>query len=157
MQPGNIMSAALTKPMKAGMMFGEMIGDTYDKMCKVQMPTKSNTVLIPKTLFDAAIKIVCVCLLLENDPKVIQPDVLNDDLAKWKATLDPKYVEKAKRRGKFGWVIGRDIEVSPHMRGPSLFALYWTGKGRTIPIIRHRAGCIVHRKVIEKIPTGYAE
>lgn len=155
MQPGNIMSAALTKPIKAGVMFGEMVGDTYDKMLKVQMPTKSNTVLIPKMLFDAAIKIVCVCLLLENDPEIIQPDVLNDDLAKFKQTLDPKYIEKAKRRGKFGWVIGRDIEVSPHIRAASPFALYWTGKGRTIPIIRYRKGCIVHRELVEKVPTGF--
>jgi hypothetical protein len=155
MKPGNIMSVALMKPMKAGMMFGEMVGDTYDKMLNTTLPTKSNTVLIPKVLFNAALKIIAVCLLLENDPQIISPDVLSADQEKFKLTLDPKYIEKAKRRGKFGWVIGRDIEVSPHIRAPSPFALYWTGKGRTIPIIRYRAGCVVHRELVDKIPTGF--
>ncbi|MFA5767091.1 MAG: hypothetical protein WC919_04160 [Candidatus Paceibacterota bacterium] len=142
-----IYTAYLTTPFKSGLMLGALLNESS--------VTVEGGMAIPKELQKAAIKIVAVCLLLENDPEVIQPDVLNDDLAKFKQTLDPKYIEKAKRRGKFGWVIGRDIEVSPHVRAASPFALYWTGKGRTIPIIRYRKGCIVHRELVEKIPTGF--
>jgi hypothetical protein len=61
------------------------------------------------------------------------------------------------RRGKIGWNVGRNITMSPHYRGPSPAALYWTGKGRNIPKIRFRAGTIVHREIVEKIPQGYEE
>ena len=101
-----------------------------------------------------ALQIVSVCLLLENDPQLISPEVLSDDLMKWQESLDPKFVEKAKRRGKFGWVVGRELEVIPHYRRPHC-ALFWVGIGRMIPIIRMRAGSIVHREVVTTIPTGY--
>lgn len=144
-----IYTANISTPFKTGLMLGEMLGALSQ--------TVEGGIGIPKELYENAIKIVAVCLLLENDPEIIQPDVLNSDLAKFKQTLDPKYIEKAKRRGKFGWVIGRDIEVSPHIRAASPFALYWTGKGRTIPIIRYRKGCVVHRELVEKIPTGFGD
>ena len=70
-------------------------------------------------------------------------------------TGDQKFVDRAKRRGKIGWNVGRNIEVSPHIRGPSPAALYWTGKGHSVPIIRFRAGCVVHKKKISEIPTGF--
>lgn len=139
-------NSQFTLPFVSGRLLGTYLGDKQRIMGDLNAPiAMRNNVL----------RIIAVCSLLENDPDVIQPDVLNDDLEKFKQTLDPKYVEKAKRRGKFGWVIGRDIEVSPHIRAASPFALYWTGKGRTIPIIRHRKGCIVHRELVEKVPTGF--
>jgi len=143
----NIFTAYAMTPFKPGFMLGTLLNEPSK--------TVEGGTALPRELHKAAMKIVAVCLLLENDPEVIQPDVLADDLEKFKQTLDPKYIEKAKRRGKFGWVIGRDIEVSPHVRAASPFALYWTGKGRTIPIIRHRKGCIVHRELVEKVPTGF--
>jgi hypothetical protein len=145
----NIFTAYMMTPFKSGMMLGTLLNEPSK--------TVEGGMALPRELHKAALKIVAVCLLLESDPEVIQPDVLNDDLEKFKQTLDPKYVEKAKRRGKFGWVVGRDIEVSPHVRAASPFALYWTGKGRTIPIIRYRKGCIVHRELVEKVPTGFKE
>jgi hypothetical protein len=38
------------------------------------------------------------------------------------------YVDKAHRRGKVGWNVGRHIEVAPHYRRPHM-ALVWTGTG----------------------------
>jgi hypothetical protein len=144
-----LFTASMSTPFRHGLMLGALLNEPSK--------TVEGGVSIPKELMKAAVKIIAVCLMLENDPQIIQPDVLSDDLAKFKQTLDPKYVEKAKRRGKFGWVIGRDIEISPHVRAASPFALYWTGKGRTIPIIRYRKGCIVHRELVEKVPTGFVE
>jgi hypothetical protein len=152
-QPNSLMQCQLVTPFQSGTMLGEFTRDAFSKISIASL--NSGVHPLSQKLFDAAIKIIAVCLLLENDPQIISPDVLSADQEKFKLTLDPKYIEKAKRRGKFGWVIGRDIEVSPHIRAPSPFALYWTGKGRTIPIIRYRAGCVVHRELVDKIPTGF--
>ena len=107
-----------------------------------------------ETLVDC-IRLCCTLCLLENDASIVEPDVLAADRDKFERTGDQKYVEKARRRSKLGWNIGRNIEVVPHIRGPSPAALYWTGKGRTVPIIRFRKGCVVHRKAIGEIPTGF--
>jgi hypothetical protein len=61
-------------------------------------------------------------------------DVLADDRAKFHETGDQKFVEKARRRGKVGWDVGRKIEVIPHYPRPHLI-LVWTGRGRAVPRI----------------------
>ncbi len=105
-------------------------------------------------VLEAGLKVMAVCLLLEDDPQLIVPEVLTDDQRRWEETLDPKYVQKAHNRGKIGWTIGREYEVIPHWRRPHL-ARVWTGKGRSIPKVVMRAGAIVHRKQVESIPTGF--
>ena len=62
------------------------------------------------------VRLCCSLCLLENDPSTISPDVLADDRAKYEASGDQKYVEKAHRRGKVGWDVGKRIEVIPHYR-----------------------------------------
>jgi hypothetical protein len=96
----------------------------------------------------------CTICLLRSDPQIIEPDVLSADVDAWEKSRDQKYVEKAYKRHKVGWNVGKHLTISPHYRGPCPAAIYWTGPGRTIPIIRFRAGCIVHREIIEKLPTG---
>ena len=66
-------------------------------------------------------------------------------------------VAKARRRGHWGWNVGKAIEVSPHVRAASPAALYWTGEGRKIPKIRFRRGTVVHRKKFTAVPTGFLE
>jgi hypothetical protein len=68
---------------------------------------------------------------------------------------DFSLVDKARRRGNYGWHVGRAIEVSPHVRAACPAALYWTGEGRKIPKIRFRRGSIVHRKKLSEMPTGF--
>jgi len=68
--------------------------------------------------------------------------------------LDEKYVAKAHRRGKVGWNVGRHVEVIPHYRRPHLM-LAWTGPGRSVPKIVPRRGSVVHRSIVEKVPTGF--
>jgi hypothetical protein len=112
-------------------------------------------VQVPQEVVNDCVRLCCTLCLLELDPAIIEPDVLNDDRDKWDKTHDPKYVEKAKRRGKFGWNVGAQLHVIPHYRSASPAALYWTGPGRTIPKIRFRRGTIVHREQVEKLPEGY--
>lgn len=71
-------------------------------------------VQIPEDLITDCVRLCCSLCLLENDPSVIEPDVLSKDRAKFEGTGDQKYVEKAHRRGKVGWNVGRQIEVAPH-------------------------------------------
>ena len=63
------------------------------------------------------------------------------------------------RRGKIGYLIGGYMErgeagMISHYRRPHL-QIYHTGKGRTIPRLVNVRGCIVHREIVAKIPTGY--
>ena len=109
---------------------------------------------IPEELVNDLVRLCCTLCLLENDPELISPEVLADDRAKYEQTGDQKFVEKARRRGKFGWDVGRHIEVIPHYRRPHLM-LAWTGAGRSVPKIVPRKGSIVHRNVVEKLPTGF--
>jgi hypothetical protein len=94
-----------------------------------------------------AVRIVIACCLLGSE--LIEPDVLAADRGK---PLTDALIDKARRRGKNGWNVGRTAEVSPHWRGPCPLALYWTGSGRQTPVYRYRKGCIVHRGTM---PTGY--
>jgi hypothetical protein len=34
-------------------------------------------------------------------------------------------------------------------------ALVWTGTGRAVPKIVHRRGSVVHRELVEKVPSGF--
>ncbi|MHC4402545.1 MAG: hypothetical protein ACYTG0_23015 [Planctomycetota bacterium] len=85
---------------------------------------------------------------------MIEPDVLSKDRDRFEQTGDEKYVAKAHRPGKVGWNIGRRIEVAPHYRRPHLM-LAWTGRGRSVPKIVLRRGSIVHREIVEKVPSGF--
>ncbi len=113
-------------------------------------------VQIPENLITDCVRLCCSLCLLEDDPSVIEPDVLSKDRAKFDDTGDQKHVEKAHRRGKVGWNVGRRVEVAPHYRRPHLM-LAWTGPGRAVPKIVPRRGSIVHRSKVEKVPSGFGE
>ncbi len=70
------------------------------------------------------------------------------------ASADPKYVDKAHRRGKVGWNVGKRMEVVLHYRRPHM-ALVWTGRGRAVPKVVPRRGSVVHRDKLEKVPRGF--
>jgi hypothetical protein len=110
--------------------------------------------ILPEDIRTACARLACTLCLLENDPELIEPDVLSKDRAKYDLTHDAKYAEKARRRGKFGFNIGRGIEVIPHIRRPHP-ALVWTGHGRVTPKIIMRKGSIVHRDIALHVPTGF--
>lgn len=100
--------------------------------------------------------LVGVCLI-GKDSDILEPEVLSADQKKYEETLDPKYVEKAIRRGKYGWSLGKSLEKIPHYRRPHP-AIYWTGKRpHQVPVLLWRAGSLVNRKVAEQIPTDYEE
>ena len=111
-------------------------------------------VQVPDSFVMDCIRLCCSLCLLENDPSIISPDVLADDRAKYDQSGDQRFVDKAHRRGKVGWDVGRHVEVSPHYRRPHM-TLVWTGHGRVLPRIVPRRGSVVHREVVEKVPMGF--
>ncbi len=111
-------------------------------------------VQVPNPLIDDCVRLCCSLCLLENDPEIISPDVLADDRAKYEQSGDQKFVDKAHRRGKVGWDVGRHVEVMPHYRRPHM-TLVWTERGRAVPKIVPRRGSVVHREVVEKMPMGW--
>jgi hypothetical protein len=120
------------------------------------LPSEANAITVPDSLMHDCLRLCCTLCLLGSDPELISPDVLANDRAAYQQTGLRKYVEKAHRRGKLGWDVGRHIEVMPHYRRPHLM-LAWTGKGHTVPKIVPRKGCLVHRDVVEKVPAGFLE
>ena len=102
--------------------------------------------------------IATICLLSTHwEDELVLPEVLKADEEKWNKTHDSGLLEKAKNKGVYGWSVGKVFEtitVSPHWRGPSPLAKYWTGTGRKILRIRYRRGTMVHRDKVDKIPTG---
>ena len=111
-------------------------------------------VQVPDAFVMDCIRLCCSLCLLENDPSIISADVLADDRAKFEASGDQRYIDKAHRRGKVGWDVGRHIEVIPHFRRPHMM-LVWTGRGRAVARIVPRRGSIVHRETVEKLPSGF--
>lgn len=110
-------------------------------------------VQVPRPLVVDCVRLCATLCLLADDPEIIAADVLNKDRQKYLASRDEKYVEKAHRRGKVGWLVGRDLEMSPHYRRGH-FALFWTGAGRQVPKVGWRKGTVVHREQVVKVPTG---
>lgn len=101
--------------------------------------------------------------MLANDPMLIEPIVLNRDAIKYKkASVEQRHKmeERASRLNGRGWAIGKGFEeqceTSPHFRKSHL-ALFWTGKGRSIPKLQLRKGCLVKSRKVVEIPTGHYE
>ncbi len=109
---------------------------------------------VPISLVNDCVRLCCSLCLLENDPSVIEPDVLSKDRGRFEASGDERYIDKAHRRGKVGWNVGRRMEVAPHYRRPHM-ALVWTGAGRAVPKVVPRRGSVVHREKVEKVPSGF--
>ncbi len=101
-----------------------------------------------------ALRIVLAVCLLDQKESIVRPEVLSRHELKYRESGDEKYVQKAQRQGKIGWSIGRDIEVSPHIRVPH-FGWRHTGVGGTIPRLVPIKGSVVNHKKIESVPTGY--
>ena len=109
--------------------------------------------LMKPELQSNCMRIVATLCLVADNPEFVRAEVLASDEEKYGRTRDGKYVAKAKRRGKYGWTVGKHVEMSPHFRNGCL-ALYWTGHGRTIPKIRWRKESIVHKDIVQKVPQG---
>lgn len=98
-----------------------------------------------------------VCLLA-HDRRFVEPILLARDRGKEFTTPEDyqKAVERAKKRGRNGFTLGKDLQISPHMRRPH-FAIRWTGAGRTTPKLVPIKGSVINRSKIYPVPTGYLD
>lgn len=91
-------------------------------------------------------------MMLASDPDYIKPVLLKAD--ENKTTPLEERIERAKRRGVFGFTIGEEIERCPHFRRPH-FAIRWTGKGATIPKLVPVKGAVIGKEIMTTVPTGF--
>ena len=112
-------------------------------------------VVCPQDFIENCAKLICTICLMTGDSDIISPEVLSCDQEKFEKTKDAKYIDKSIRRGKYGWSVGKNLQISPHFRSHCPAALYWTGPKKTVPKIRFRKGCIVHKKTVTSIPSGF--
>lgn len=131
------------------------VEDSFRKLA--ESPSCWTGVVYPNDFVLDCARLACTLALMADDPEVVEPVVLEADVDKWEKTHDPTLVDKAIRRGNYGWNVGKSVEVVPHVRSASPAALYWTGKGRTVPKVRFRKGSIVHRRKLTVVPTGYMD
>lgn len=104
--------------------------------------------------------VVFISLLADGDD-LITPAILAADQEKYTSAdaearrwLE-KRAETIQGRGfDFGKTLQTESETSPHWRNPHR-ALYWTGPGRTKPMLLKRQGCVVMPKHLAEVPTGF--
>ena len=100
------------------------------------------------------LKIVQFVYMLKNDPEFVKPEVLVRDQSKFDETKDPRLVEIAKNHGIVGWSIGKDQEMTPHIRLPH-FGHRWSGPGGKELKLTKIKGSIIHKDKLTRVPTGY--
>jgi hypothetical protein len=108
------------------------------------------------------VRLVVFVGLLSHDRDMITPIVLSKDQARYDSAETPdekKWLEdRAARRAGRGFEVCKGLELdrnaSPHWRNPHL-CLFWTGLGRTVPIIKMRSGAVIQRVSMAEVPTGY--
>ena len=108
------------------------------------------------------IRLVVFVGLLSREQDLITPIVLSKDQKRYSEAHDPdvkKWLEdRAARRAGRGFDVGKTLQLekekSPHWRNPHL-CLFWTGAGRTMPVIKMRSGAVIQRVSMAEVPTGY--
>ncbi len=71
-------------------------------------PSAHVGLVVPRPLIVNCVRLCAAICLVAVAPRVLEPDILKKDRKKWEATRDTKYIDKAHRRGKVGWLLGRD-------------------------------------------------
>ena len=119
-------------------------------------------------------KFIYGVLAIGENEDIVKPLPLSKDKGKYERTLDEKYIEKARRRGVYGFSVGEGIltpeefkkqeqenkdaiehgRKAPHLRSACL-ATYWTGKGRVLPKILLRKSSFVNKDLYKQVPQGY--
>ena len=107
-------------------------------------------------MVDNCWKLVIAVSMLADNPDLIEQVPLEADRVKWEKTHDIKLIEKAEQGGKREWDIGKHIQVAPGFRNAH-FAIRWMGKGGHKATLRPVKSCLVKRRVIEDVPTGWLD
>jgi len=136
---------------------GLTISDQLERAKRAYVP--GDTITIDQDMIEQVYKVLITLCLLRDNPDLIEPEPLEADRAKYDATYgspeeQARLLEKAARRGKKAWAVGKHIEVAPGFRCPH-FAIRWMGKGILEPVLRPIKGCLVKRRQVEEVPTDW--
>jgi hypothetical protein len=102
-----------------------------------------------------AMRAAVMVLALRTDPAFVTPEVLSKDQAKFVKTGDKKYVDKAIRNGKYGFLVGFDSAgVTPHLRRWHM-AWRWYGEGKKLKRLVKIKPTIVRRDRLSEVPQGW--
>lgn len=109
-----------------------------------------------------ATKLMALLCMIRRDQELFSPIVMTRDRAEYMITADEDrkrlLEQRAARKQGLGFDVGREWhetrDTSPHYRNAHL-ALFWTGKGRSIPVVKLRSGCVVNPRALTEMPTGY--
>lgn len=144
-------------------------GQTIKERLKVAEKGSSVDDPIDRVMVDNVYRIIIALCLLKDNKDLIEAEPLEADRKKWEDSHDPKLLEKAAKRGKRAWSIGKHIETAPGFRRPH-FAIRWMGSRKAKdchvvggekhglePVLRPIKGCLVRRQKLEEVPTGYLD
>lgn len=105
-----------------------------------------------------ATRIALTTCMLADDPEIITRDVLNKQQGQYDGERNDsrkkQMEDKARNNGVFGWSIGKNVEVSPHVRRPH-WALRYTGPKGSVPQIVPVKGCKVNASKLTDVPNGH--
>lgn len=125
-----------------------------------RLDDKVMSFVFPQNFEDVEINsalIICMFLYMTGDAEFAERLLLSKDEKRHPRGEDyERAVERAIRRGKNGWSIGKDWDSIPHFRRPH-FGIRWTGKGGKIPKLVPIKGSFVKRSEMLKVPTGYLD
>lgn len=146
---------AVLRAFESGTKFGQILSADNADQIAADLPMYSQRLYF---LF----KLTVLLSMLASGNDLITPAVLASEQEKYDLEIDEaarRWMEEraAKIQGRgfnFGKNLQRQSELSPHWRNPHL-ALYWTGEGRTKPVLKPRAGSVVIPKHLSSVPTGY--
>ena len=138
-------------------------GDSFRKSC---LKIEDN---INREMFSKTLQTYAAIIAIGNNPDLLQPISLSKDREKYEKTLDPKLIDKAKRRGVFGFDVGKIFEdeeqieenmkraggtVAPHYRKSHL-AWQPHGPGNSLRKLILKKGSHVNLDKAKKVPMGY--
>lgn len=127
--------------------------------CLNDHPSTDHGLAIPSELILNTVRLALTVCLIDNDSELLERQALSRDQHKLQRADEEerrRIFDRAKRRGKWAFSLGRKVEVIPHYRRPHL-CVVWTGKGRSTPKVVKRKGSLIHRKKMEQIPTGFQD
>jgi hypothetical protein len=107
-----------------------------------------------KKKVDSLCRLALGILFLAADPEYVKPVLLKAD--ENKTTPLEERIDRAKRRGVYGFTIGEEVERCPHFRRPH-FAIRWTGNVGKIPKLVPVKGAVIGKKLMTTVPTGFEE
>ena len=96
-----------------------------------------SDICIPSDVMVDGIRLCCTLCLLENDPSVISPDVLDVDRRKYEATGNEKYMKKAHRRGR---AHGMSVATLKHFRTSAVRTWHCSGRERDAQSLKSLGG-----------------